>query len=63
MVATQHIGLDLGGTNIKWVVVEQSGPDGWHTLDQGQVPTDTSRQRPPAWSRSWRGWRSTSAMA
>jgi glucokinase len=40
----RHIGLDLGGTNIKWVVVEQSGPDGWHTLDQGQVPTDTSRQ-------------------
>lgn len=42
--ATRHIGLDLGGTNIKWAVVEQSGPDGWHTLDRGQVPTDTSRQ-------------------
>ncbi len=41
--STRHLGLDLGGTNIKWAVVEQSGPDGWHTLDRGQVPTDTSR--------------------
>ena len=40
----RHIGLDLGGTNIKWAVVEQSGPDGWHTLGQGQVPTDSSRE-------------------
>ena len=39
----RYIGLDLGGTNIKWAVVEQSGPDGWHTLDRGQVPTDDSR--------------------
>jgi len=39
----RYIGLDLGGTNIKWAVVERSGPDGWHTLDRGQVPTDTSR--------------------
>jgi glucokinase len=38
----RYIGLDLGGTNIKWAVVERSGPDGWHTLDRGQVPTDTS---------------------
>ena len=36
----RYIGLDLGGTNIKWSVVERSGPDGWHTLDRGQVPTD-----------------------
>ena len=36
----RYIGLDLGGTNIKWSVVERSGPDGWHTLDHGQVPTD-----------------------
>ncbi|MGD8485170.1 MAG: ROK family protein [Chloroflexota bacterium] len=43
MVATRYIGLDLGGTNTKWAVVERSGPDGWHTLDRGQVPTDTSR--------------------
>ena len=40
---TRYIGLDLGGTNIKWAVVERSGPDGWHTLDRGQVPTDDSR--------------------
>jgi glucokinase len=40
--ATRHIGLDLGGTNIKWAVVERSGPDGWHTLDRGEVGTDVS---------------------
>ena len=40
----RYIGLDLGGTNIKWAVVERSGPDGWHTLDRGQVPTDTAGQ-------------------
>jgi glucokinase len=39
----RYIGLDLGGTNIKWAVVERSGPDGWHTLDRGQVSTDSSR--------------------
>lgn len=37
---TRHIGLDLGGTNIKWTVAERSGPDDWHTLDRGQVTTD-----------------------
>jgi glucokinase len=42
MAASRYIGLDLGGTNIKWAVVEAGGPDGWHTIDQGQVPTDTS---------------------
>ncbi len=42
MSARRHIGLDLGGTNIKWVVVEGSGDD-WDTLEQGSVPTDTSR--------------------
>jgi glucokinase len=40
----RYLGLDLGGTNIKWVVAERSGPHGWHTLDRGQVPTDASRQ-------------------
>jgi len=40
----RYLGLDLGGTNIKWAVVEQSGPHGWHTLDHGQVPTDVSRR-------------------
>ncbi len=34
---TRHLGLDLGGTNIKWVVVEHD--DGWRVLDRGQVPT------------------------
>jgi glucokinase len=34
----RHLGLDLGGTNIKWVVVEQD-PDTWHALDRGQVAT------------------------
>jgi glucokinase len=38
---TRHIGLDLGGTNVKWVVVEHSDGD-WRTLDQGQVGTDVS---------------------
>jgi len=36
---TRHIGLDLGGTNLKWVIVERSGED-WTTVDRGQVPTD-----------------------
>jgi glucokinase len=40
-VATRHIGLDLGGTNVKWVVVEHADGD-WRTLDQGQVRTDVS---------------------
>lgn len=43
MASPRYLGLDLGGTNIKWAVVEQAGPDGWATLDRGQVPTDTSR--------------------
>ncbi len=38
---TLHIGLDLGGTNIKWVLAEHATGD-WHTVDQGQVPTDVS---------------------
>jgi glucokinase len=42
--ATRHIGLDLGGTNLKWVVVERAGDD-WTTIDRGQVPTD--RGGPP----------------
>jgi glucokinase len=38
----RHIGLDLGGTNVKWAVVEHS--DGtWRTLRHDQVPTDVSR--------------------
>jgi glucokinase len=34
---TRHLGLDLGGTNIKWVVVEHDHD--WRTLDRGQVGT------------------------
>lgn len=36
--ATRHIGLDLGGTNIKWVVAGHDH-DGWRVLDRDQVPT------------------------
>ncbi len=35
---SRHLGLDLGGTNIKWVVVERDA-DGWQVLDRGQVET------------------------
>jgi glucokinase len=36
--ASQHLGLDLGATNLKWVVIEQR--DGsWQPLDRGQVAT------------------------
>jgi glucokinase len=34
----RHLGLDLGGTNIKWVVAERDG-DEWRVLDRAQVPT------------------------
>lgn len=38
MPASRHLGLDLGGTNIKWSVVEHA--DGrWRTLNHGQVAT------------------------
>lgn len=37
--ATRHLGLDLGGTNIKWIVAERRGND-WQALDRDQVPTD-----------------------
>ncbi len=35
---SRHVGLDLGGTNIKWAVVEHDA-DGWHTLGHDQVTT------------------------
>ena len=35
---SRHLGLDLGGTNIKWAVVERDG-DAWHALDRDQVAT------------------------
>lgn len=36
--ASRHLGLDLGGTNIKWAVVERDG-DEWRTLDHDHVAT------------------------
>ena len=39
--ATRHIGLDLGGTNVKWALVEHAG-DEWRTVRQDQVRTDIS---------------------
>jgi glucokinase len=38
---SRHLGLDLGGTNIKWAVVEHDG-DAWTCRDQGQVTTPIS---------------------
>src|ERR1700704_746807 len=35
-----QLGLDLGGTNVKWVVLNSDG-SGMHA--KGQIPTDTSR--------------------
>jgi glucokinase len=36
--ASRHLGLDLGGTNIKWAVVDHEG-DEWSVVDRDQVPT------------------------
>lgn len=36
--ASRHLGIDLGGTNLKWAIVERDG-DSWRTLDRGQQPT------------------------
>jgi len=36
--SSRHLGLDLGGTNIKAVVVERDGTD-WRVLDRDQVAT------------------------
>jgi glucokinase len=35
---TQHLGIDIGVTNLKWASVERDGAE-WRTLDQGQRPT------------------------
>ena len=47
--ATRHLGLDLGGTNLKWAVVEHDG-DTWSTLARDQQPTrlDGDPDRQPA---------------
>ena len=36
--ATRHLGLDLGGTNLKWAIVER-GPGTWRSLARDSVPT------------------------
>jgi glucokinase len=41
-LTSRHIGLDLGGSSIKWVVVE-STPQGTHTVATGKAATDASR--------------------
>ena len=38
---SRHLGLDLGGTNIKWIVAERDD-DAWRVLDRGQVTTPTA---------------------
>jgi glucokinase len=38
---TDHLGIDLGVTNLKWSVVEADG-DSWQAIDRGQVPTEAS---------------------
>jgi glucokinase len=35
---SRHLGLDLGGTNIKWTVLAREG-GAWQVVDKGQVPT------------------------
>jgi glucokinase len=37
-LATRHLGLDLGATNLKWAIVERAG-EAWRTLADGQVPS------------------------
>lgn len=41
-MTTRHLGLDLGATNVKWVVIERS-PDGTETMGRGIVATETDR--------------------
>jgi glucokinase len=43
---TRHLGLDLGGTNVKWAVVERAG-ETWEILERGQVATPQPPE-PPA---------------
>jgi len=38
---SRHLGLDLGGTNIKWAVVERDG-DAWRALERDLVATPMS---------------------
>jgi glucokinase len=43
MTPTRHIGLDLGATNIKWVIAERDG-SAWETVERGQLRTDASAE-------------------
>lgn len=36
--ASHHLGLDLGATNLKWVVLERDAAR-WRAVDRGQIPT------------------------
>ena len=38
---SRHLGLDLGGTNLKWTVVERAG-EAWSVVDRDQVATRRS---------------------
>jgi glucokinase len=40
--ATRHLGLDLGGTNLKWIVIERTWHGEWRALDRGSVATLTA---------------------
>jgi glucokinase len=35
---SRHLGIDLGGTNLKWAVIDQ-GPAAWAVVDRGRVKT------------------------
>jgi glucokinase len=46
--ASRHLGLDLGGTNIKWVVVghttdKRTDADEWTVVDKDELPTHADR--------------------
>lgn len=41
---TRHLGLDLGGTNIKWAIVERN-ENRWSTLGHDRLPTPDSGPR------------------
>jgi glucokinase len=40
-VPTDHLGIDLGVTNVKWATLERRGPE-WVILDRGQTATLSS---------------------
>ena len=58
-VATRHLGLDLGATNLKWAMVERADGE-WATVAREQVATRLAappRTSRPPWSRSSARWR------